>query len=165
MTIVFPGWYEGGFPDAELVAMDLAQTFLDMLTPQGLAVQWLTADHTALVESGTPVVRVYRGGMAMASGLFDPSAVQFGVIARTRSDSWAVLEYLRQMLLSYEHGGDVRREDGSITHLASAEEIQGPQMLPGLNPDHRLVPMTFRLLMRRPPNLPDYAVIRESLSL
>ncbi|WP_280481620.1 hypothetical protein [Nocardia cyriacigeorgica] len=164
MSVTFPDWWEGGFPDRELVVMDLAQTFLDMLTPQGVAVQWLTKDHTELVDSGVPVVRVYRGGMG-ADGLYDPAAVQLGVIAQTRADSWAVMEYLRQILLSYQRGGYVRREDGSLTAISSVSEIVGPQQLPELNPDHRLVPCTFRVECRLPQNLPDYAQIRESLSL
>lgn len=162
--IAFPDWYEGGFPDAELVVMDLAQTFLDLLTPTGVAVSWLTKDHTDIVDSGRPVVRVHRGGLG-ADGLWDPAAVQLGSIASTRSDSWQVMEYLRQILRSYEHGGGVRREDGSITTIQSVTEIVGPQQLPELQRDHRLVPATFRIVFRAPRRQPDYARIRESLSL
>ncbi|MFR9767054.1 hypothetical protein [Nocardia sp. SC052] len=162
--IVFPDWWEGGWPDAELVALDLAQYYLNLLTPTGLAVTWLPDDFADLVEAGTPVVRAYRGGMG-AEGLWDPAAVQLGVIARKRSTSWEVLEYLRQMFLSYEHGGPVRRADGSITYVDCIEEIVGPQQLPELNPDDRLVPATYRIELRRPRNLPDYARIRESLPL
>ncbi|MEV0367509.1 phage tail termination protein [Nocardia fusca] len=162
--IAFPDWWEGGYPDAELVVLDLAQTYLDMLTPAGMAVSYLTADHTELVDSGTPVVRVYRGGTA-ENRLFDPAAVQLGVIARTRRDSWEVLEYLRQVLRSFKSGGAVRREDGSLTMIQSVSEIVGPQQLPELNPDHRLVPATFRVTFRYPRDMPDYAAIRESLPL
>lgn len=164
MTIQFPGWYVGGFPDRELVVMDLIQKYLDLLTPPGVAVTWLLDNHFALIESGVPVVRVYRGGLN-AEGIWDPAAVQLGVIAKTRADSWEVLEYLRQMMLSYEHGGPVRREDGSITQVASIEEMNGPQQIPELNPDHRLVPATFNVECRLPQTVPDYARIRESLPL
>src|SRR5690606_31292455 len=119
---------------------------------------------TALVDSGIPVVRVYRGG-GTEHGLFDSAAVQIAVIAATRADSWAVMEYLRQIMLSYERGGPVRREDGSITMLASVDEIVGPQQLPELNPDHRLVPATFRVECRYPRTRPDYTAVRESLPL
>lgn len=163
--IEFPAWYEGGFPDSELVVLDLAQTYLDLLTPAGVAVAWLSGDHTDMVESGTPIVRVFRGGMAAGTGLFDPAAVQIGVVAKTRADSWAVMEYLRQILLSYERGGPVRRLDGSITQISAVSEIVGPQQIPELNRDHRLVPATFSISLRRPQNLPDYAALRESLPL
>lgn len=164
MSVAFPGWYSGGFPDRELVVLDLVQHYLDMMTPAGLACTWLTQDHTALIDAGTTVVRVYRGGMG-ADGLIDAAAIQLGVISSTRADSWAVMEYLRQIMLSFGHGGAVRRADGSLTMLTSIEEIVGPQQLPELNPDHRLVPATFRVECRYPRELPDYAAIRESLPL
>nr|WP_305780009.1 hypothetical protein [Nocardia nova] len=144
--------------------MDLVQTYLDLLTPQGKAVTFLTEEDGALIDSGVPVVRVYRGGLN-AEGLWDPAAVQLGVIAQTRADSWAVMEYLRQIMLSYDHGGAVKRADGSITSIATIEEIGGPQLVPELNPDHRLVPATFNVECRRPRELPDYARIREQHQL
>ncbi|WP_455749939.1 phage tail termination protein [Nocardia nova] len=162
--IAFPDWYEGGFPDREEVVMDLVQTYLDLLTPQGKAVTFLTEEDGALVDSGIPVVRVYRGGLN-AEGLWDPAAVQLAVIAQTRADSWAVMEYLRQVMLSFEHGGPVRRADGSITLLSEVTEMNGPMQIPELNPDHRLVPATFNVECRLPQNIPDYALIRESLPL
>lgn len=162
--ITFPDWWEGGFPDAELVALDLAQKYLDLLTPHGLACTWLPDDVNELIEAGVVVVRVYRGGLG-ADGLWDSSATQLGVIAATRRDSWEVMEYLRQILRSFEHGGPVRRQDGSITMVACIEEIVGPQQLQELNPDDRLVPATFRLDFRYPRDKPDYRVVRESLPL
>jgi len=162
--VQFPDWYEGGWPDRELVVADLAQRFLDLLTPTGLAVTWLPEDLESLLAEGRVVVRVYRGGLG-SDGLYDAAAVQLGVIAETRADSWAVMEYLRQMMLSYEHGGRVRRQDGSITEISYVEEILGPQQMPELNPDHRLVPATFRVECRLPRDIPDYAAIRESLPL
>jgi hypothetical protein len=164
VSIQYPDWYEGGWPDRELVMCDLVQKYLDLLTPQGVAVTWLLDDHFALVDSGVPVAWIYRGGLS-SEGLWDPAAVQLRVITATRADSWKLLEYLRQMLLSYEHGGPVRREDGSITQVASIEEMDGPQQVPEIEPDHRLVSATFNVECRLPQNLPDYAAIRESLPL
>lgn len=162
MTVTFPGWYEGGFPDREEVVMDLVQAFLDLCTPAGTACTYLTAEILSAVDAGTPAVRVYRGGLG-ADGQWDAAAVQVAVIAATRADSWAVMEYLRQILLSYERGGLVPRADGSKTAVASITEMVGPQQLPEFNPDHRMVPATFHVECRRPTTLPDYALIRESL--
>ncbi|MGY1945338.1 phage tail termination protein [Nocardia asiatica] len=164
MSVQFPDWYEGGYPDRELVMMDLLQKYLDLLTPQGLAVTWLPDDLEELLGGGRVVASVYRGGLG-SDGVFDAAAVQVGVIAATRADSWAVLEYLRQMILSYKRGGPVRREDGSITHISFVEEMVGPQQMLDFNPDHRLVPATFRVECRLPRDIPDYAEIRESLPL
>lgn len=164
MSVQFPDWYEGGFPNSEALIMDLAQAFLDLCTPAGQACTWLTKEYYALVDTGAPVARVYRGGLG-ANGLWDSAAVQVAVLTSDRDESWAVLEYLRQMFLSYESGGLVPRADGSHTHVTTITEMVGPQMLPEENPDDRLVPATFYVECRRPVELPDYARTRESHSL
>ncbi|MFC9892112.1 hypothetical protein ACFVMC_00320 [Nocardia sp. NPDC127579] len=162
--ITFPDWYAGGFPDREEVVMDLIQRYLDLLTPTGLAVTWIPDDIEALIAEGRAVVRVYRGGLG-AEGIFDAANVQLGVITGKRADSWAVMEYLRQMMLSYCHGGPVRRADGSITQISYVEEVIGPQQLADFDFDNRLVPATFRVECRLPTTIPDYTRIRESLPL
>ncbi|MGV9818422.1 phage tail termination protein [Nocardia xishanensis] len=162
--IAFPDWYEGGYPDRELVMCDLTQRWLDELTPQGLSVTWLPDNLEEVLAEGRAVVHVYRGGLG-AEGIIDAAAVQLGVITATRADSWAVLEYLRQMLLTYKHGGPVRREDGSTTQISYVEEMIGPQQLADYNPDNRLVRGTWRVECRLPRDIPDYVAIRESLPL
>jgi hypothetical protein len=164
MAVVFPDWYVGGFPDRELLLCDLLQKFLDLCTPAGLACTWLPDDYREMVDDGIPVVRVYRGGMG-ADGQWDAAAMQVAVIAATRADSWALMEYLRQILLSFDCGGKVRRADGEIDTITSIMEMVGPQQIPELNPDFRMVPATFRVECRRDRHLPDYAAIRESLPL
>jgi hypothetical protein len=159
-VIAFPEWYEGGFPDRELVVMDLLQPFLDLLNPRPLAVSWLPKDYGKQL----PLVRVYRGGGGVdEEGRADNAAIQVAVIGRSRAESWALLEYCRQVLLSYEHGGAVTREDGTTTSVDPVSEMVGPQQIPELNPDYRLVQLTFRVPARRPVSTPDYARIREAL--
>lgn len=158
--ISFPDWYKGGFPDQEAVVKDLLTPFLAMCSPVPQAVAWLP-DH---YQEVLPIVRIYRGGGG-ADGLFDPAAIQLGVIAETRAESWALAEYCRQVMLSYIDGGHVRHADNSATTIQSIAEMVGPQLLPELNPDDRLVPVTFRVECRRPRGLPDYARVRESLAL
>lgn len=164
MTIAFPDWYEGGYPDRELLLCDLLQKYLDLCTPTGLACTWLPADYSAQVDAGTPMVRVYRGGLG-ADGQWDAAAMQVAVIASTRADSWALLEYLRQILLSFDRGGKVRRADGEINTVTSIGELVGPQQIPELNPDFRMVSLTFRVECRRDRHLPDYAAVRATLPL
>lgn len=158
--IALPEWYEGGFPDREHVVMDLLQPFLDLVTPRVQAVSWLPdkyGDHL-------PIVRVYRGGGGTdGEGSADNAAIQIAVIGRSRKESWALMEYCRQVMLSYDHGGAVLREDGSTTEVDSISEMVGPQQIPELNPDFRLVQLTFRVPCRRPKSTPDYARIREAL--
>lgn len=161
----FPAWWEGGYPDVELVVADLLQKFLDLLTPQGLAVMWLPSDLDALLEAGKAVVQVHRGGLG-EDGLWDSSAVQLGIRGRTRKNSWEVAEYVRQVMLAHDGGSAVRRADGSLTGIGHVYEINGPQDIVDLNPDERLVPVAFHVDLRLPRSLPDYArIIRDSIPL
>ncbi|MEV0357106.1 hypothetical protein AB0H71_13695 [Nocardia sp. NPDC050697] len=173
MSLVLGDWFQGGFPDRELVVMDALQPILDeveirdqdgdivMDGPEPrrpLAVTWLPDDY----KDRLPLLRVYRGGGAADTGVLrDPAAVQVAAIADTREESWQVMEYCRQWLLSYRHGGTVVRADGSKTLVDCIEELVGPQQLPELNPDKRLVPLTFRVVCRPPKGLPDYEKVRE----
>jgi hypothetical protein len=174
-SLRFPNWWKGGFPDRELVVMDALQPVLnlvDVLDDDGnqvyddgdarrpYACTWLPSDY----RDRLPVIRVYRGGGATDVGsLRDPASVQVAVIAATRAASWELMEYCRQWLLSYQSGGTVYRADGSKTLIDTVEEMVGPQQLPELNPDDRMVPLTFRVICRRQRGLPDYQKIRESL--
>lgn len=176
MSLVFPDWHTGGFPDRELVVMDALQPVLDLVEVRDaagnvilddgqprrpLACTWLPDDFA----SRLPLVRVYRGGgAAEASTMKDPANVQVATIGATRADSWQLAEYCRQWLLSYAKGGTVTHPDGSKTLIDCVEEWIGPQQLPELNPDSRLVPLTYRVVCRPPSPRVDYAKVRESLS-
>lgn len=175
MSLVLPSWYRGGFPDRELVVMDALQPVLNLVdvydatgaqvfdgaTPRRpLACTFLPDNY----GDHLPVVRVYRGGGASDVGVMrDPASVQVAVIADTRTESWELLEYCRQWLLSFYKGGTVIRADGSHTLVDCIEELVGPQQVPELSPDKRWVPLMFRVTCRKPRGLPDYQKIRETL--
>lgn len=176
MTLHFPSWWQGGFPDRELVVMDALQPILNLVDvldgngdpilddgqprrPQAVAA--LPSDYA----SRLPFVRVFRGGGAANVGIMaDPAAVQVACIAETRAQSWELAEFCRQYLLSFSRGGTVARAGGGETLIDCVEELIGPQLMPELNPDLRLVPLTYRVVCRKPRSLPDYAKVRESLS-
>jgi hypothetical protein len=175
VTLGWPDWWAGGFPDRERVVLDALQPVLnlvDVLDSVGapifdgivqrrpLACTWLPDNYSDKL----PVVRIYRGGGAADAGIMrDPAAVQIAAIADTRQESWELIEFCRQWLLSYHRGGTVLRADGSMTLVDCIEELVGPQQVPELNPDKRLVPLTFRVVCRKPKGLPDYQKIRETL--
>lgn len=175
--IVFPDWYKGGWPDREVVCQDAVRPFTDVLDVYRLApgggqeqvlnaddsprrpflCSWLPDDYPAKL----PVVRFYRGGGATDLGkLRDPASVQVGVIASTRDDSWEILDYIRQVMLALPRaGGMVRRRDGSWTLVSGVGELVGPEMIPELNPDDRLVVHTLAVDCRLPRDVPDYGPI------
>lgn len=160
--ITFPDWYEGGWPDLELVALDLLRPFVVTMTPAGQVCTALPDDTPALVAEGRAIIRATRSGLG-ADDLMDHAAIQIGVLTTKRSESRRVMEYLRQMLHSFERGGNVHHQDGSVTVIHSVAEIVGPQLWPELNPDHRMIVAPFQINCRKPRGLPDYARVRESL--
>lgn len=162
MSIQFPNWYVGGWPDRELLMLDLTQRWLDELNPQGVSVTWLPDNFEELLTEGRIIARIYRGGLG-ADGKIDAAAVQVTTIGASRQDSWDAMEYLRQMILSYQRGGTVLRADGSTTWISYVEEMVGPQQIFEMDLDERMVPATFRIECPLPRNIPDYARIRESL--
>lgn len=159
--ITFPGWYEGGHADLELVMLDLLRPYMAELTPTGVVCTQLPDNYEDLIGEGRALVRVHRNGLG-AVELIDHGSIQLAVLTAKRADSWDVMEYLRQVLGSYYRGGAVHRLDGSVTELKAIEELVGPQLLPDLNPDDRMVVAPFRVSCRKPRGLPDYARIRES---
>lgn len=165
MSLTFPDWYKGGYPDREWVVIDLLRPFLELVATEGETKPKLRTSLPKDYAEILPIVRVYRGGGAADVGnLTDPASVQLGVIADTREDSWSLMEYCRQIMGTYSNGGGVKRKDGSWTMVDSIEEMVGPSQIPELNPDKRLVPLTFRVVCRKPRGLPDYKQIRESLT-
>lgn len=174
MSLGLPDWYQGGFPDRELVVMDMLQPVLNMVDVfdengdqifdgpdprRPFACTFLPQDYAEHL----PLVRVFRGGGAAdANTMRDPAMVQVAVIANTRAESWELLEFCRQWLLSYS-GGTVTRADGSKTLIDCVDELVGPAQIPELNPEKRLASLNFRVTCRRPRGLPDYQKVRESL--
>lgn len=175
MSLTFPDWYKGGFPDRELVAMDaLAPVLATVDVFDDLGAQIFDGPDPRRPSTCTflpkgygdmlPIIRLYRGGGAADSGvLSDSASVQVLTIADTREESWSLMEFCRMWLLSYARGGTVIRADGSKTLVDSVSELVGPQQIPDLNPDKRMVPLTFRVICRKPRGLPDYEKVRESV--
>jgi hypothetical protein len=175
VSLAFPDWYRGGFPDREKVVQDALAPILstvDVFDDTGAQIfdggiprrphtcTFLDKDYADML----PIIRLYRGGGAADAGvLADPASVQVAVIADTREESWSLMEYCRMWLLSYARGGTVVRADGSTTLIDSVGELVGPQQVPELNPDKRMVPLTFRVVCRKPRGLPDYEQVREAV--
>lgn len=158
--IRFPDWYTGGWAERMALTRDMLEPWLALCDPVPQVAVWLPTGY----GGPTPIVQVYRGGLG-AHGLFDPALVQLGVIGDGLDESEQLSEYCRQALLSWERGGPVRRRDGSLTQVHHVAEEVGPQLLPELNPDKRLVTTAFVITLRKPGSTPDYAAIRHRLHL
>ncbi|MFE2998666.1 hypothetical protein ACFXG4_27145 [Nocardia sp. NPDC059246] len=170
MSLTFPGWYVGGWPVRE----DVVQAWLtpllatvsvydstgaQILNPDNsprrpTTCSWLPANYSA----DLPLVAVYgSGGVAPGlSTVLDPQSVLIGAIGNTRDDSWALLEFCVQMLLTLPRVGGVKMPDGSHVQVTSVERTLAPELRPDVNPDNRLVIATLKVDCRLPRSVPDY---------
>lgn len=147
--VQLPASYKRSFPDQELVVLDLIQPWLDEMTPQGVAVNWLPGDATQKVAEGISYATVSRVPGGGVNGVLDEGVIQVAVLASSRTDSWAVTEYLRSRLLDCLHGVDVSHEDGSSTRVHSVTQNNTP-LLPSVSvPDQRLTWATYNVTCRK----------------
>ncbi|AXQ64392.1 tail terminator [Gordonia phage Neville] len=162
MPFTFPDWYEGGYEDAEKAVRAMLVPFLKLVDPKPYWCAYLPDEYS----ESLPIVSSYRtGGSADPVKKFmDDAHIEVWAITERRSDSWDLLEYCRQMLLSYARGGIVTDPDsGRIFNISSVSEVVGPELTQMTVPDERAVSATFVVTTRKEAGLPDYARIRRQL--
>lgn len=154
--ITYPAWYQGGCPDVERVLRDL----LASLLPDVSVVSWLPPDYANQLLDGTAFIRVFRMGGRLNienRNWVDETRVQVAALTASRNDSWALIEFVRQVLYSFRDGGTVSvTSNGSTAFIEVPGEVVGPQLIPEAMRDERLVPVTFDVYTDRPRGLPNY---------
>lgn len=158
--IGYPVWYRGGCPDVERVLRDLLSAQLTGVS----VVSWLPPDYATTLTDGGAFVRVFRmGGRINVDNRnwVDEARVQIAALCAGRDDSWALIEFIRQVMYAYRDGGSVL-SNGSKVFIEVPGEVVGPQLIPEAMRDERLVPVTFDVYTDRPRGLPIY---REELGL
>jgi hypothetical protein len=155
-VIGYPAWYQGGQPDVERVMRDLFAALL----PSVSVVSWLPPDYAAQLTDGIAFLRVFRMGGRLNienRNWVDETRVQVAALTATRDDSWALIEFVRQVLYAYRDGGNVSvSSNGSTAFIEVPGEVVGPQLIPEAMRDERLVPVTFDVYTDRPRGLPNY---------
>lgn len=156
----FPAWYAGGFVDIE----SLMVAFFADLLPGVKVLSWLPPDKTVLekIQQDVIYLRIFRtGGDAdvreRGKGSVDLPHVQFAALSASRSLSWQVIEFVRQVLYCYLDGGGRIEAGGHYAHVTTKREITGPVMTPEVFRDQRLVPVTFELETQRRKGLPSFS--------
>jgi hypothetical protein len=162
VTIIYPGWYQGGFPDVETL---LKALFTPLLSGVDV-ISWLPPAETiaATINGGDGYLRVYRlGGHIDHEENRDEPNVQFAALTGSRNDSNELIEFVRQVLDAFS-GGNGRGAivPGTGVLLGCEREIVGPQTIPEQYRDEKLVPATFTLHTWKPKGLPNY---RQALGL
>ena len=155
MSIGFPDWWpvgNGGFPNVQKLTRAL---FVPLLTGVDVT-SWLPKPsvYEQQLSSGGGYLRFYRtGGRINREQNRDEPRVQVAALTRSSDDSWELIEFTRQIL---EQFADAAPVPGTPHKLHCAGELVGPQLIPELVADDRLVPVTFELHTWRPKGLPNY---------
>lgn len=158
--IGYPVWYQGGCPDVERVLKKLFENHLTGVS----VVSWLPPDYATTLASGIAFLRVFRMGGRLNTdnrNWIDETRVQIAALSAHRDDSWALMEFVRQLLYAYRDGGQVQGY-GSPVFIQVPGELVGPQLIPEQMRDERLVLVTFEVHLDRPRALPYY---RDALNL
>lgn len=155
MSIGFPDWWpatDGGYPNVQ----KLLRTLFTPLLTGVEATSWLPKPsvYEAQLTSGDGYLRFYRtGGRINREQNRDEPRVQAAALTRSSDDSWELIEFVRQVLEQFAEPAPV---PGTTQLLQCAGELIGPQLIPELVADGRLVPVTFELHTWRPKGLPNY---------
>lgn len=157
MTIGFPDWWPvgaGGYPNIQ----KLTRTVFDGLLTNVEVTSWFPEPdvYEAQLAAGGGYLRTYRtGGRINRDEGRDEPKVQFAALTRSSDESWELIEFVRQTL-EEGYGRAMTVVPGTIHQLFAAGEVVGPQLIPGLIADDRLVPITYELHTKRPKGLPNY---------
>lgn len=165
MTLTFPGFpqYQGGYPNIENL---LKTVYTPLLDGSGVEPTYWLPKPDKITEffeqGGKGYLRMYRtGGAINPIENRDEPRVQLAAMTPSRDDSWDLIEMVRQVLHE-GYGKAAAIVPGTIHKLQTSGEVVGPQLIPELMQDDRLVPITVEFYTWRPKGLPNY---RQALGL
>lgn len=159
MSLTFPDWWDGGFPDVELVARMMLLPWVGLIDPSPDVVAWLPDKY----DRSLPIISVARmPGESTPDVLEDIPQVLVTCICETRSQSWELSEFVRQMLLAYSRGTSrIDLPDGQTALVTGVEETEGPMLSPLSDFDERITTASYLISTKR--NNTDYVRVRKTL--
>lgn len=157
MSIGFPEWWTvgaAGYPNAQKLTR---KVFDGLLTNVELTSWFPQPDkYEAHLAAGKGYLRTYRtGGRINRKENRDEPKIQIAALTRSSDDSWELIEFVRQVLES-GYGETTSIVPGTTHKLYAVGEVVGPQLIPELILDDRLVPITYEFHTWRPKGLPNY---------
>lgn len=148
MTLTLPDWYDGGYEDVEALVCDL----FSWLLPDVPVSTWLL---DGWYENPEPCLIIHRSTGRRDEDLpQDYATVEIAALARTRSDAWELLGFVRSVMNALQGGFKVPRsffrENGerARTQVMSVEEWAGPIQSSDEFIDDRCVTANYRVLVR-----------------
>lgn len=153
MALQLPNWYDPtkSCPDVE---KDVVRPLFQPLLANTNVVSWLPkADvYESVLSSGGGYLRAYRtGGAWNDDQKRDEPRVQFAALRRSRDESWQLIKFVRDILRPFIHASGI--VNGFKFDVDG--EVAGPQLIPELLQDDKLVPITVQFYTW-PKGTPDY---------
>lgn len=153
MTLILPDWYDPSQSCPDVEKEILRPLFQPQLANTNV-VSWLPKPdvYNAVLASGGGYLRTYRTGGAWndTQGRDEPR-VQLAALRPSRDESWQLIGFVRDMFRQFV------RQTGLVNgfKLSVEGEVAGPQLIPELLQDDKLVPITVQLYTW-PKGKPDY---------
>lgn len=152
-----PNWYEvPGFPLAE----SAGKALFAPLFPTGFdgAVQVVNQLPDAVLDTGWSGRILFLARFGGAGDIRkDQAAMQVAAITNSPTESQALIRFIRDVLVCVEDPIEVELEDGDVVTITAVSEMTGPEEIPGLEYDERIVPATFLFTFDNPLSTPDYS--------
>lgn len=173
MSLAYPTWWRGGRWDVDRLLRDLFTYQQNGAAQELSGVQvepwntWMKIDPTtraAFLDAGNAYLLVHRMGGHVSrrkEQWVDVSITTIGALTQSRDQSTELMAYVTDVLVEFDEGGDIERETphrsgATTTFMTVPGEVVGPQLLPEIIGDDRLVPATWELHVDRPRGLPNY---------
>ncbi|MFN3005140.1 hypothetical protein [Mycolicibacterium wolinskyi] len=151
-----PAWYQPGLPLAEDAVTALTQP----LFPANVAgaVQVVNQLPDGMLDTGwrgrALFVTRFDGAADVRA---DQAAMQLAAITNSRTDSQILITFIRDMFVCVEDPIEVELEDGRTATITAIAETSGPEEVPGLEYDERIVTALFVFTFANPLETPDYS--------
>ncbi len=159
MTIEWlPSWYVPGWPSAE----DAVKALYRPVFPTGVAGAVRVVNELPDDEAGTGwtgrILFIARAGGATVSVRHDQAAMQIAAITDSRADSLILSGFVRDINTSIEDDEiEVELDNGTVATITEVLEIAGPEEVPGMEYDERIIPATYLVTFANPLETPDYS--------
>ena len=160
MTLAWlPNWYRPGLPLAEdAVKALLAPLFPTTVTDPGGPVQVINQLPDEMFGTGWMGRLLYIARFGGAADIRrDQAAIQIAAATNSRTESLILNGFVRDVLVCIEDDVHVTLPDGRGATICDAKETTGPEEVPGVEFDERIVPSTFLFTFDNPLEIPDYS--------
>lgn len=159
MTVPWlPDWYVvPGWPSAEDAVKALFAPMFPAV-PDGVQVVNQLPDDEAGTGWAGRILFIARGGGATVSPRHDQAAMQLAAITGSRADSLLLSGFVRDICDSIKDDQtEVELDDDTIATITEVVEIAGPEEVPGMEYDERIIPATYLFTFANALQTPDYS--------